>query len=446
MILQSELTRPSGDSEIETVFVRNGSTGVSAERKYAFTKVKDRRGREVDGLWERNGRYYYQLSILGKGCRRIPLRDANDEPVKTVDDAKEAIHELRKQKRAGALPTPRHAPPFDDFVDRYLDWIETTHAKKPKTVTSEKSILGMWKRLLGSVPLNQITAARVNDCVLRRRQGGVGNRTINLDVLVLSNCLKFAKREGLLPGKLPTEGWERLSYRAPKRSLVSKQDLERFCSLALAKGPDGKPKYRNGEMLVDAVKFMSCCGARVTSALATRWSDVDWPQRQLHLRETKYDNKIVVDFNPELETLLQDMHTRRQPDSDCLFPGTRVEGNVGSLRKTFGLVRVEAGLPRLGFHDLRHYFISWCVMSGIDYMTIAKWVGHSDGGMLIGKVYGHLNNEHAQRAAQKVTLGGSVEQGRPANPLAGIDPAKLQELLQLVAQIQSPPMPGTSGQ
>ena len=36
-------------------------------------------------------------------------------------------------------------------------------------------------------------------------------------------------------------------------------------------------------------------------------------------------------------------------------------------------------------------------MSGIDFMTIAKWVGHQDGGVLIGKVYGHLSNEQAQR-------------------------------------------------
>jgi integrase len=31
----------------------------------------------------------------------------------------------------------------------------------------------------------------------------------------------------------------------------------------------------------------------------------------------------------------------------------------------------------LHFHDTRHHFISECVMSGVDFMTIAKWVGHS---------------------------------------------------------------------
>lgn len=45
-----------------------------------------------------------------------------------------------------------------------------------------------------------------------------------------------------------------------------------------------------------------------------------------------------------------------------------------------------------------------CVMAGIDYMTIAAWVGHKDGGVLIGKVYGHLANEHRQAMAAKLNF------------------------------------------
>jgi site-specific recombinase XerD len=54
------------------------------------------------------------------------------------------------------------------------------------------------------------------------------------------------------------------------------------------------------------------------------------------------------------------------------------------------MTRKAAGLSWLGFHDLRHYFCSMCVMAGIDFMTIASWLGHKDGGILVAKVYGHL--------------------------------------------------------
>jgi hypothetical protein len=145
---------------------------------------------------------------------------------------------------------------------------------------------------------------------------------------------------------------------------------------------------------------------------------------------------IVVDFNPELEAHLRDMKTRRVPDSDFLLPGRGEEGSIGSVRKSLELVREQAGFEKFGFHDCRHTFISYCIMSGVDILTVAKWVGHSDGGVLIGKVYGHLATEHRQRAAQK----GSFDHDQPRLPTKGnlVDLSKLspETLLQAILQLQ----------
>jgi hypothetical protein len=35
-------------------------------------------------------------------------------------------------------------------------------------------------------------------------------------------------------------------------------------------------------------------------------------------------------------------------------------------------------------------------------------VGHKDGGILIGKVYGHLSNEHAQAQAARLNFGPAI--------------------------------------
>jgi hypothetical protein len=43
-------------------------------------------------------------------------------------------------------------------------------------------------------------------------------------------------------------------------------------------------------------------------------------------------------------------------------------------------------------------------MAGVDFMTIAEWVGHQDGGVLIGKVYGHLADGHKKTMAEKVVF------------------------------------------
>ncbi len=56
------------------------------------------------------------------------------------------------------------------------------------------------------------------------------------------------------------------------------------------------------------------------------------------------------------------------------------------------------------FHDMRHFFISFCLMGGVDSGTVARWVGHQDGGVLIGKTYAHLCDEHTKRQAEKIDL------------------------------------------
>jgi integrase len=101
------------------------------------------------------------------------------------------------------------------------------------------------------------------------------------------------------------------------------------------------------------------------------------------------------------------MKTRRAPDSQWLFPSPQrgdKDIHAMSFRESLELARTHAKLRQVGFHDLRHHFISYCVMSGIDYMTIAKWVGHKDGGILIGKVYGHLAENHTKEQAQRVSF------------------------------------------
>ena len=415
-----------------------------AEDSAKFRKARDLRGHEITGLWERNSRYYLQITLPGKGCRRVPLRDEENRPVKNVIEAIAAAAELRKKARQGELPTSQRAPLFAEYVEHYISSLKALAAKKPKTINHEKCILNGWAGCIGNQRLNQITLHHVTAYITKRKQVTIDNpkprsgRTVNLDVLTLNNLLKFARREGWLTGKLATEGWERLPYKAPKRELYSKEDIEKVCATAITLNTAGSPKFKNGELLADVLRFLRCSGARITSALATRWSDVSWELRQVHLRATKYDKQnIVVDFNAELEAHLRDMYARRQPDSEHLFPGTRKAGSIGSVRKTFELVRAEAGFPKFGFHDCRHTFISCAVMSGVDILTVALWVGHADGGTLIGKVYGHLSSEHRQRAAKKVVF----EQGAQTAPSVSgnlIDPTKLStaDLINLLLRSQ----------
>ena len=52
----------------------------------------------------------------------------------------------------------------------------------------------------------------------------------------------------------------------------------------------------------------------------------------------------------------------------------------------------------------RHFFATRCLES-VDVPTVAKWLGHQDGGVLLLQTYSHVNDEHGMASAQKVKCG-----------------------------------------
>jgi hypothetical protein len=45
-----------------------------------------------------------------------------------------------------------------------------------------------------------------------------------------------------------------------------------------------------------------------------------------------------------------------------------------------------------------------CIEAGVDIPAVSRWLGHQHGGALCMRTYGHLPDEHSQRAALKVTF------------------------------------------
>jgi integrase len=404
----------------------NSTRSESSNRRQShgatFTKVLDGRKQPIRGLWQRNGRFYAQLnledSITGeKQTRRVPLNDSEGNPYRTVPEARAALEKLRTQRADNNLPTLSRTPKFSDFADRYLAFIKSgagDRMKKAGTIAKEEYTLKHWKKHLGDLRLDQIKRAHVNAFVAKRKAEGVANRTVNLDVITLRNVLKHAIDEGHIR-TLPTENMRPLRVTAKKRDLFTPADLEKLCTAAFGtRDEDGQkvPVTKNAREFVDYLRLLAYSGARRNEALRLRWQDVDFEREQLTIGaegDAKNSKPRVVDFNPKLAAHLRDMETRRAPDSQWLFPSPQ-RGNKNihakSFRESLNLTRkaADADIAGVGFHDLRHLFISFCVMSGVDYMTIARWVGHQDGGVLIGKVYGHLADSHTKAQAKRVSF------------------------------------------
>ncbi|NWO07287.1 MAG: tyrosine-type recombinase/integrase [Alteromonadaceae bacterium] len=87
-----------------------------------------------------------------------------------------------------------------------------------------------------------------------------------------------------------------------------------------------------------------------------------------------------------------------------VFPST-VTGNRladTAMVKPWKKIKELGGLPeKLVIYSLRHNFASQLVMSGIDLLTVAKLLGHSDVTMVV-RHYGHLKPDHIASALNGV--------------------------------------------
>jgi integrase len=385
-----------------------------------FSKVLDGRKQPVRGLWERNGRFYAQLTVENpitgvKKVRRVPLVDKDGVPAATAAQAIGELKRLQTKRADNDLGTVGRTPKFADYAARYLDFISSGQgAKKPGTVDKERSILGLWTEHLGGRRVDLVKRVHVNRFVERRLKAGLSPRTANLDIIALRNVLKRAVDEGLIQ-RLPTEGLRPLKTTVRKRPLFGPAELEKLCAVAFEtrKNEAGEvvPVTKNAQEFADYIKLLAYCGARRNEALGLRWPDVNFEREQLTIGasgDTKNRTARVVDFNAKLKAHLLDMRQRRAPDSDWLFPSPqRGQKDLGarSFQESLKLVRIQARMPGFHFHDCRHHFISMAVMSGVDFMTIGAWVGHRDGGVLIGRVYGHLANEHRKAMGERMNFG-----------------------------------------
>jgi integrase len=370
--------------------------------------VRDTRNCKVRGLWKRGDVYYAQLRIdVGNG-RKSPRRIRLDAT--NLRSARAALEGKRTEQRDHQLK-PKHASrvAFATMVEEYLASPGFTE-KKPRTQYGYRRALARWvAHVGGSQPVQGISLALIDNYRTRRVAAGTSARTVNLDIIALRQVLSYAKMRGDVDNVIqffaPQRGGglKALTHRPPaKRPLLTK---EQFVVL-LGTATDSVTK--NSELLRFFLRFLAVSGAREQEALCVARADVDFLRSFVTIGargDSKNSHWRTVDFSPELDALMLELEVWLPPETSWLFPSPQrgqKDIHAQTLRESFKLVRQKAGLQWLGFHDFRHFFASQCVMAGIDFMTIAAWLGHRDGGILVGKVYGHLADSHKKQAAQKL--------------------------------------------
>jgi len=364
-----------------------------------FLPVKDSRKRKVRGMVERNGRYYAQMRVSlpnGKSkAVRIPL-DAT-----RLDAAIAEAEEKRTQKRVGEVHLPGHRPSFTELVALYKE-SAVFKSKKEGPRQNETQSLKRWIERLGSKRIDWIESGDLSAFRDLRAKDGVSNRTINLDVTAFNNAMKFASEHERKWISKPPRVKKLKEAPAKRRQLLTRNHIDLLLEKASVSA--------NADLLRFYIRFLFSTGCREQEALRVRKVDVDMKREVVAIGsegDSKNKQWREVQFNASLRTVLTELMATLPDECSWLFPSPqrgKKDLAARSLRESFYLIRKEAKLEWVGFHDFRHFFASQCVMGGIDYMTIAKWLGHQDGGILVAKVYGHLNDDHQRKAASRLKL------------------------------------------
>jgi integrase len=265
--------------------------------------------------------------------------------------------------------------------------------KRPKSVLVVQNRGSHLERLLGPLLLSDVTADRVVEYMTERLQEGAGNRTVNMELGVLSRSIGHT--------------WKVLWPKADKleenndvgRAL--EQDEERAILDAAA---------RSRSKLIHPFLYILCwTGLRSNEARTLQWLQIDFETRQITVGKSKSEFGAGRQI-PMTAALLATLTQYRawyesklgpaQPDW-YVFPLSNRIKPVDPTRPVTSLKRAWEGVRKVAkvscrLHDCRHTFCTKLAEAGIPESTMLDMMGHMSAKML--RRYSHIRDK-ARRAA-----------------------------------------------
>ncbi len=144
------------------------------------------------------------------------------------------------------------------------------------------------------------------------------------------------------------------------------------------------------------VRFLAHTGLRINEARQLRWADVHEDFILCPSTITKNGHPRMIPFVNGIADVLARLRT--------VAAGSELVLPQGEGKRSLNQACKLAEVPHLSHHDFRHLFATRCVQAGVDLPTLARWLGHRDGGALLGKTYYHLADEHSRKMAGKVQI------------------------------------------
>ena len=340
----------------------------------------------------RNGNkmYFAILKVRGKQIKRS-LRTAD------LKSAKRRLAELRSKAERLHGKEDRNIR-FEELAAQWLESIKPS--LKPKSLSRRHvAIVGLSQSLKG-LPVRAIGFAEI-DKWKQGRGSALSARSHNIELETLNLLLRYGCQRGILMDNHA----ENFKRRTQLQATVVMPDRAQFTTLV--KGLRGTPRIV-ASGAADMVEFLAYSGMRVGEAREVRFRDVNFELSTVLVTGgeggTKNHQQRTIPLFPNLRNVIERIKSTRRLND----PNARVF-EIISPRGAMESVCKRSGLPDFTVHSMRHFFASNAIEAGINFKVIANWLGHSDGGILVAKTYGHLRSEFSAAMAEKMSFDALAE-------------------------------------
>jgi integrase len=343
----------------------------------------------------KSGRYYARLFLNGKEIWKS-LKTSHF----SVAEAK--LAELQKEHRA------RRAKDVDPANAKMtFGQAATLHMRRlEERVTIKKRTRKYWKEtleaLLKSWPelpateIRKVTPAACRDWSARYAKIASSNR-YNNSLSLLRHVLNVGIESGVIYTNAAV-GLERVTIRPKQLELPTRAKFAEFIAEMR------RVHSRDSANCADFVQGLAFTGCRIGESAEIEWKDLDFDGGEIVVKGdpeegTKNGEIRRVPMIPEARELFMKMRQERGDE-----PQTAKVFLVHESQKSINRAAKKTGMARITHHDLRHFFATVSIESGVDIPTVSRWLGHKDGGALAMRTYGHLRREHSVAQAQKVSF------------------------------------------
>lgn len=350
------------------------------------------------------GLYYARVKVNGKLIRR-------GLNTKTFEDAKLLLHDFlsRETKQRHVIGAPSTV---GEAKGLYQSSLEHDPTLSPKSLYYRQNCL---KRLfkswpgLGNMKPRAITrqqcekwASDLATSVGKKPPGSKTKKTATISPQYFNNILGTFKAILSRAGVADDEFSPLATIRRMGIELVppTLPEPDQFLKIIGAMETSGAGQQQE---CADFARFLAYSGCRLSEARAATWADVDLVKGLLTVRNAKvrrarnWKPTRLVPIIPDMRQLLQRLQTNGPKPTDSIC-------SVADCERSLAHACKAVGVSRITHHDLRHLFATRCIEAGVDIPTVSRWLGHSDGGALAMRVYGHLREKHSADMAQRVTF------------------------------------------